>query len=508
MGDGRAMRNLSLVLLAATVLGCGAPTPAVESKAPRELVREESAPADWAGPGTEALINDRIDVLVVFDVEPGGVRVGNRVMPAEEVQASLKGAWVASSIWAEAGIFRVEGGAESLSSLQSALQAWGRPRWQPNSPLSPQDHACPATPPNAVAPAPASWNLVGASKAHAAGYKGAGSVVAILDTGVAAGSPVFDCPAGAASSCRIVEGLCSLGDPLGCPCGPGPASACSGSEPEAAGAPCTPHDFDCQHGTKVASIVAASDSVMGTSFGAPVQVPSIAPDADLISVAVMKPGVGGSVADLVGGMAAVTRSSRFRSVVALNLSLEVTGQTFENEATCRAGNAALVAAVDAWVAAGGGAVVAAAGNCPTCADPTRLPAPACLENVVAVAGSDHECGVDRSRSGGQIDFVAPGAGVQVFTGDGVFVNGMAGTSAAAPHVAGALALLRSATGPIPLTESLDLLKKFAAVSADPAFAGVPVLDLSHIPWGFPLQAPACRSAVLASPVGVRPAACP
>ena len=125
--------------------------------------------------------------------------------------------------------------------------------------------------------------LIEGDLAHARGYDGAGTVVAILDTGVEASHPFL---AG-----KVVEEACYTH--YSCPNG---GSVQTGP---GAGAPCPWENLGCYHGTHVAGIAAGS----GTEFT------GVAPGTDIMSVQVFSLWRGRIVAfssDILAGLERVS----------------------------------------------------------------------------------------------------------------------------------------------------------------------------------------------------------
>ncbi|GIH71265.1 S8 family peptidase [Sphaerimonospora thailandensis] len=281
--------------------------------------------------------------------------------------------------------------------------------------------------------------LIGGDRTRAAGLTGGGSAVAVLDTGVAVGHPFL--------GGRVVAEACfSPIDPdysatSLCPNGmdrqEGPGSA------DAEHGPCADDGLDCDHGTHVAGIVAGNAEGLGDADGS-----GVAPAADIVAIQVFSefesedfcgPGAAPCVlsftsAQLAGLEKVQALKESGAPVVAANLSLGGGRHT----APCDTDPRKL--AIDGLRAAGVATVIAAGNN----GYPDAVSAPACVSSAVAVGSTTKQDEVSNfSNRGPLLDVFAPGSGiVSSVPGDGWLP--MSGTSMAAPHVAGALAVLRQA----------------------------------------------------------------
>ncbi|CAL9555784.1 hypothetical protein SUDANB145_04517 [Streptomyces sp. enrichment culture] len=280
--------------------------------------------------------------------------------------------------------------------------------------------------------------LIGGDRAAQAGMTGDGSAIAILDTGVATGHPFL--------GDRVVTEACfSPADPdysasSLCPGGEdeeeGPGTADSGTGACAA-------ITACQHGTHVAGIAAGNGDGI---TGAPAS--GVAPGADIIAIQVFSEfssetycGTGAAPCVLSFTSAQIAALEKVLEieqsgvpVVAANLSLG----SGRYAAACDGDPRAL--AIDALLADGVATVVAAGNN----GYSDAVNAPGCVGSAITVGSTtdDDQLSTFTNR-GALLDVFAPGTGiVSSVPGDGYASKN--GTSMAAPHVTGALAVLRQA----------------------------------------------------------------
>lgn len=280
--------------------------------------------------------------------------------------------------------------------------------------------------------------IIGADQTSAQGMTGAGSVVAVLDTGVATRHPFL--------KDRVISEACfSTTDPdlsatSLCPDGTdhqeGAGTADSGTGPCATIA-------ECDHGTHVAGIIAGNGEGI---TGAPKR--GVAPGAGIIALQVFSkfdsedycgPGAAPCVGSFTSAqLAALEKVLQLRQsgtpVVAANLSLGA------GRYATACDNDARKSAIDKLLAAGVATVVAAGNN----GYGDAVSAPGCVSSAITVgATSDDDQLSAFTNRGPLLDLLAPGTGIiSSVPGDGYASKN--GTSMAAPHVAGALALLRQA----------------------------------------------------------------
>jgi subtilisin family serine protease len=266
--------------------------------------------------------------------------------------------------------------------------------------------------------------LIGLGAVQALGYDGTGSTVAVLGTGVSPHPDLKD---------RIIEERCYCAYANGKGCCPNGATQQSGSG--------AAHD-DLPHETGVAGVIAGRGGVAPRG---------IAPGAKIVAI---------RVGDATGNIAWTSQViSALDWIAASPLRVDAVNMSFAigflSNSACDAENPALTAAL-ARVRARGTVPVAASGND---AATHGIRPPACIGGVLSVGAvyhrdlewasllgcTDAPAEVDRvtcfSNSAAQLDLLAPGYGV--LTAFKTFgISSASGTSFSAPHVAGAVALLR------------------------------------------------------------------
>lgn len=271
-----------------------------------------------------------------------------------------------------------------------------------------------------------STSNIGATALFANDQKGSGHAVAVLDTGVQVNHPFF--------ASRIVGQACFSGGGSTtntlCPngqtrqYGPGAAAACSTSG-------------SCFHGTHVAGIALGSNPNNTTPKA------GVAPAASLVAVQVFTASgssVGAWWSDIIGGMEWVNtqnQSNAFGGTKVASVNLSLGGGLYSSN--CDASLPAVKTIVDT-LRANGVATVIAAGNDGVVG---QVSAPGCISTAVTVSSSTSaDARSSFSNVGALTDLYAPGSSIYA----SVLNSGYgyaSGTSMAAPHVAGAFALLRS-----------------------------------------------------------------
>jgi len=273
---------------------------------------------------------------------------------------------------------------------------------------------------------------------------GTGWAIAVLDTGVDGNHPFL---AG-----KVVDEACfSDGS---CP---------DGSDQQlgaGSGVPCEYAD-NCSHGTHVAGIAAWSGS----------QFSGVALDSEVVSIQVFSefspsycnsssPCALSWTSDLAAAVYHVTGLAATRPIAALNMSLG--GGSYSSQTACNVAMPPLTAAIAAARAMGVATTVSAGNG----GESSALAHPGCISNAVSVGSTDD---LDRvswfSNSAPFLSLLAPGQYINSSVPGGGYAS-WAGTSMAAPHVAGAFALLRHADPEASVGELLMRLRD----------TGEPVLD--------------------------------
>ena len=274
---------------------------------------------------------------------------------------------------------------------------------------------------------------IDASDAWALGYEGQGQVVAVLDTGVFVDHQML---AG-----KVREELCFSGGLSGsqslCPSG---ASSAVGAG--AASALCDATTSVCSHGTHVSGIA------VGSYTGASSSIHGVARRSDLIAMQVFSQGSGFGVcgesggtcllasdADIIAGLEWVISNASNYNFAAVNLSLGGGGFSDFCDAI-----SAYTSPINTLRELGIATVVASGNDFSV----GSVSTPACIENAITVSSVFITTPSAFGNNAPMVDFLAPGEDVQsAGIGESTYFISD-GTSMAAPHVAGAIAVLRSA----------------------------------------------------------------
>ena len=285
---------------------------------------------------------------------------------------------------------------------------------------------------------------VGAPAMWSNGLTGTGQVVAVLDTGVQGAHPFLtgSVVSGACYSNANQSGISSTPDYRAQSACPGGAPAIIGpfaAEPYP-GACQPPH---CNHGTQVAGVIAGRNN--GSFSG-------VAPGAQLIAVQVFTwfdnaafgPVCGGGfscvaayASDVIRGLQRVSELRTTYNIAAVNLSLG--GGFFDNTSQCDALDPRKPM-IDT-LRSQGIATIAPSGNGGAV---NGLQAPGCISSLASVGATNDADAVEPySNSASFLTLLAPGTMINTSVPFGPYGNAT-GTSLAAAHVAGGVALVKQA----------------------------------------------------------------
>ncbi len=270
---------------------------------------------------------------------------------------------------------------------------------------------------------------VDAANAWAQGYDGTGYAVAVIDGGFNLAHPLL---AG-----KIVAEGCfshSFGTTVTseCPSGITPQTA------PGAASNCPAGSTRCDHGTHVASIAVGND---GTNFG-------VARGAKLVALDVFSADTDASDCSPDPAPCEVTDSlavlDALDYVLAHSADYNIAAVNYSGGGSLLGGycdDDARKVAIDALRAKGIAVTIAAGNDSAT----DKVEKPGCISSAETVGASDDGSTVASfSNFSTMVDFMAPGVNVLAATGSGTGLVSRTGTSMAAPHVAGAWAIMRQA----------------------------------------------------------------
>jgi subtilisin family serine protease len=269
--------------------------------------------------------------------------------------------------------------------IEPDAEAWALPSTNKTPPGLAKKPSPPPPPPPSGQQLPWGVNRIDAELAWNAGYKGANVKVAVIDTGIDLDHPDLN----------PISGYDFVND-----------------DPVA--------DDDNGHGTHVAGIIAALNNEIG--------VVGVAPDASLYAVKVLDSTGSGYYSDIIAGIEWCV----INQIAVVNMSLGGTYNSPDLEAACNLASKA------------GVLLVASAGNSGNRSGRgDNINYPAKYDCVIAVAATDSSDNrASFSSTGLALDIAAPGVSIYSTYKGGVYAT-MSGTSMAAPHVTGTLALLLS-----------------------------------------------------------------
>lgn len=317
-----------------------------------------------------------------------------------------------------------------------------------------------------------STSLINAPVAWSSGRTGSGWAVAVLDTGVDKSHPFL---AGKVVSEACYSSTTAESSSV-CPGGV-TASTAAGS-----GVNCNTSVSGCTHGTHVAGIVAGSGAPDGSS--------GVAPGAGIIAMQVFSRfpasnAVMSYTSDQIKALERVYALKDTFQIASVNMSLGA-GQY---SSTCDATNTALKGSIDNLRSVGIATVIASGNS----SYRSAISAPACISSAVSV-GATCDAGPDGSACATGVNGVASYSNIASFIAllaPGSYITssvpgggyaGFNGTSMAAPHVAGAWALLKQANPAMSVDDALSLLRGQAVSVNDQRSGGVvsgmPRIDLA------------------------------
>ena len=300
--------------------------------------------------------------------------------------------------------------------------------------------------------------LVGGTTAWAQGYTGAGWTVAVLDTGVDRTHPFL-------AGKVVAEACYSTTDVAG-----GTRTVCPNGQSEqvgeGAGVNCPLEVSGCKHGTHVAGIV-AGHSYTGVEYS------GVAKDASIIAMQVFSrfddeqvcrglptPCALSFASDQIRALEQVYALRTTHQIAAVNMSLG--GGYSKYQQDCDRTDGPRKAAIDNLRGAGIATVISSGNTGYTDA----IGRPGCISTAVSVGATTKADAVDDySNSAWFLSLLAPGSAINSSVPGGGF-DTWDGTSMAAPHVAGAWALLKQAAPGASVDTLLGALRYSGALVRD------------------------------------------
>jgi len=302
--------------------------------------------------------------------------------------------------------------------------------------------------------------IVGAANLRRSGITGAGTAVAVIDTGIDAEHPYFRRGEGTA----IVAQGCFVTYIADYP----PQLPCAGNQsvvigPDAANVNSDP---SFTHGTHVAGIIAGNPTGIPAALGTW----GMAPDTNLVIGRVFGSG-GAFVSDIVAGMDWVASIAGQHNIVAVNLSL---GAFLGSRLNCTSIANSEYGAVVRRLTNAGVAVVAATGNE---GSTNAQSMPSCASGVVSVGATEADNTIaSYSNISEATDLVAPGSMIWSSTRAGEFAA-YSGTSMATPVVSGSYALVHSTRENLGNDSWLSLFKADALYVNDLLVSHLPLIQV-------------------------------
>jgi len=300
--------------------------------------------------------------------------------------------------------------------------------------------------------------FLGAFQSWDMGYSGKGQFIAVIDTGVDANHSFF--------ANKVISEACfssnteSYNSKSICP------GSLSSSKGKNSAKPCSIEIKGCDHGTHVAGIAAGQNGhfsgVAKDSDIMAIQVYSMfynSPDNDNICnrMGRKSPCIMSFASDQIKALEYIFSQRNRLNIAAVNMSLSG-GKPYAKPCDSDPRKPIIAKLHSAGIA-----VIASAGNNGYV---KAIGAPACISEVISVGAVDnHDIIQPFSNCSNLLDFFAPGLSINSSIPGQQFCR-MSGTSMAAPHVAGAWAIMKSKNPHADIPEILYLLKNTGNLLTD------------------------------------------